>query len=371
MQARSATFDAVVSASAPDRRRRSTSSSTVCPWPGYINLKVVSGTVTPFDRTAAQRGRCVTLTALSEPLLLPTATVALPYGAEVFVRRGIVHRDGTTEMMALGVYPVQQSTRDGVTLVTQLSGIDRSQLVADARLEDDYAIAQGTNVATAIHDLIDAGVPGLEYAFTPTNYTTPALVFSAQAGSSWDMRPGTWPPRSARSCSSTATACAVLRPEPMFFGTPVWTLSEGEGGLLVTAALSMDRSPAYNRVIATGENTGVGTVPRGVWTDTDPASPTNYFGPFGRKPRFYSSTFITTPDQAVSAATSIGSALKGVARSLDMTAVPNPALEPGDPVLIKRTALDINEVHLIDALTFSLGADGAMAASSRWGTTAS
>ena len=153
----------------------------------------------------------------------------------------------------------------------------------------------------------------------------------------------------------------------MFLGSPLWTLSEGEGGLLVSAALNLDRGPAYNRVVATGENTGVGTVPRGVWTDDDPASPTYYSGGFGRKPRFYSSTFITTTDQATSAATSIGASLKGVARSLDLTAVPNPALEPGDPVLIRRLPLGLNEVHLIDALTFSLGADGAMGASSEMG----
>lgn len=335
--------------------------------PAAAGLRLVGGSVT-LDRTAALRGRCSV--TLAEPLLVPTSSGGLltPYGYELAISRGVIHANGTPEVVPLGVFAIQTSGLDGITLATNIEGTDRSQLVVDARLEDDYAIAAGVNYATAIHDLINDGVPGLAYNFASTAYTTPALVFAAQADR-WDA---------ARNMA-TSIGCELyfdgvgtctLSPEPTFSAQPRWTISEGEGGLLVSAALAMDRAPAYNRVIATGENTGVTTVPRGVWTDNDATSPTYYFGGFGHKPRFFASTFITNDAQAVSAANAIGAAQQGVARSLDFTVVPNPAMKPGDLVLVKRSAIGVNEVHILDAMTIGLTAADSHSGTSRWGSTA-
>ena len=332
------------------------------------NLSIAGGSVV-LDRTAAQRGRCSV--TLAEPLLIPTSSggTLTPYGAEIALRRGVVHADGTKEMGPLGIFPIQTSKLDGATLVTEIEATDRSQLVVDARLEDDYPISAGTNYATAILNLIDAGVPGLAYVFDSTTFTTPpALVIAAQADR-WDAARGM-----AKSCGMElyfdGTGRCILRPEPTFSSVPQWTVSEGDGGVLLSAALAMDRAPAYNKVIATGENTGVTAVPRGVWTDNDPSSPTYYFGPFGRKPRFYSSTFITTPEQATSAANAIGNSQQGVARSLDFSSVPNSSMKPGDLILVKRTAIGINEVHQLDSTEIPLTADAAQTGVSRWGSTA-
>lgn len=335
--------------------------------PVRTGLRLTAGEVT-LDRTAAQRGRCQV--TLAEPLELPTTTggILTPYGYELAIGRGVRYPSGVRETIPLGVFPIQTSALDGVTLLTTIGALDRSQLVADARLEDDYGVAAGTNYGTAIQALIAAGVPGLTYQFVATAYTTPALVFAAQANR-WDM---------ARDMATSigcelyfdGTGVCVLRAEPTFSAVPAWTLSDGVAGLLTAAALTMDRAPAYNRVIATGENTGVASVPRGVWTDTDPSSPTFYDGGFGHKPRFFASAFITTPAQAASAAASIGTAQKGVARSLSLGAVPQPALEPGDLVLIQREALGVNEIHALDSITYGLTADGPMAAASRWGSVA-
>jgi hypothetical protein len=334
--------------------------------PVTAGLNITAGSVT-LDRTAAQRGRCTV--TLAEPLLIPTPTggTLTPYGYEIAVRRGVVHADGTREFGPLGVFPIQTSALDGVTLVTEIAGTDRSQLVVDARLEDDYTIAAGTNYGTAIRDLIAAGVPGLDYVFISTTYTTPALVFAAQADR-WDAAR-----QMAKSIGCEiyfdGTGRCVLRAEPTFGAAPLWTISDGEGGVMLAAALSLDRAPAYNRVVATGENTGNGTVPRGVWTDDNPGSPTYYFGPFGRKPRFYASTFITTPEQAVSAATALGNAQQGVARSLVFQSVPNSSMRPGDLILVRRPAMGVNELHLLDAMTIGLTAADVQSGTSRWGAT--
>ena len=148
-------------------------------------LRIVGGSVT-LDRTAALRGRGSVERA--EPRRIPTATGGplTPYGFEISVRRGVVHADGSIEYGPLGLFPIQTSKLDGVTLLTSLEGIDRSQLVVDARLEDDYGVTAGTNYATAIHDLVDAaGARSSTYRFTSTTFTTPQLVFQAQ-GDRWE-----------------------------------------------------------------------------------------------------------------------------------------------------------------------------------------
>lgn len=325
-------------------------------------LAVQSGRV-ELDRTAAILGRCDI--SLAEPTRIPSSSGGelSPFGYEARVRRGIVYPDGSTELQSLGVFPIQRSATDGVSLLTQITAFDRAQRVKDARLEDDYQIAAGTNYATAIHDLIDAGVPGLTYAFATTTFTTPLLTFAAQSDR-WDAARGM---AKAIGCELYFDGDGVckMRLEPSASAAPVWTVAEGAGGVLLGAALSLDRAGAYNRVVATGENATLGTVPRGVATDDDPASPTYYFGTFGKKPRFYKSPFMATDAQCTTAADSILRANLGVASAVSFSAVPNEALEAGDPVQIRRAALGVDEVHLFDVLRFELGPDGDMSGQSR------
>ena len=153
--------------------------------PVATGLRVTTGEVT-LDRTAAQRGRC-TIT-LAEPFRIPTATGGLlsPYGYELAVSRGVRYPSGAVEVIPLGVFPIQTTALDGGTRLTTLAAIDRSQRVVDARLEDAVAIGAGANYGTAIQTIIANAIPGLTYAFTPTTFTTPALVFEAQANR-WDV----------------------------------------------------------------------------------------------------------------------------------------------------------------------------------------
>jgi hypothetical protein len=158
----------------------------------------------------------------------------------------------------------------------------------------------------------------------------------------------------------------VLRPEPDLSTTnPVLTIAEGPGGVLTEIGLHLDRAPAYNRVIAFSENASTGEVFRGVWTDDDPASPTYYFGPFGRKPRFYASSFLNSDAQCESAARAVGLANIGVARSIDFALAPNPVVECGDVVIVRRVALGVDEVQIVDSYTYGLGALGTMNCQSR------
>lgn len=326
-------------------------------------LAVSSGSVI-LDRTASTLGRCDL--NLAEPFKIPTSSggVLSPYGYEIAIQHGITYPSGLQELIPLGVFPIQSSQIDGVTLLSSVSALDRSQKVRDSRFVDDYFVSGSTDYATAILALLNAQVTGLDFSLFPaaTGFLTPAAGLVYQAGGDpWDA------------ATDMATSCGyelffeglgrpVLRPEPSFTQSPVWSISEGVA--LVGATLALDRSPAYNAVVATGENGGAGEVFRAIAIDDDPISPTYYYGGFGRKPKFYASPLITSTAQAQSAADALLLSTRGVARSLNFASIPNPALEAGDPIQVTRAALNLSEIHIIDSLQIDLGV-GSMSGTSR------
>lgn len=320
---------------------------------GFQDLAVVSGTVVK-DRKAATKGR--TSLTIAEPTLLPVGEIGDPFapiGFELVVRRGLVIA-GEAEMKQLGVFPLQRSTLEATTLLTSVSAVDRSQLVIDADLEDVYEIDAGTNFGTAIRDLIGDGVPSLEYAFASTELVTPHLLFPAFSGR--------WKQAQLMAASIgmelffDGLGRCTLRPEPTnVSGSPVWTLTGGDGGTLTALSIDRDRGPTFNRVVATGQNSSNTEQYRAVATDDDPASPSYYYGPFGRKPIAFTSSLIGSGEQAALAAEARLVRQLGVAKSLRADGVPNPAIEDGDLILFREDRTGTNERHLADVITTGLG----------------
>lgn len=324
-------------------------------------LSVIDGSIT-WDRTAKTLARLQI--TLAEPTRLPTPTggVLSPYGYELAVSRGIIYGDGVTERLPLGVFPIQSADVSGQFLSTSITAMDRSQTIADARFEDDYQVAAGTNLVTAITTLLTAAMPALTVFATPTAYTTSLVTFTAQSDR-WEACQ-----QMARSAGYElffdGLGRAVLRPEAA--GSVVWSLSDGAGGGLVDVGFALDRAPTYNRVIVTSANAADGAIYRAVATDNNPASATYYFGPFGKKPKFYASPFISSTAQAQASADAILSAALGIGRTLRFACVPNPALEAGDVVQINRSSAGINqETHVVDTLTLGLSAVGGMTGTTR------
>ena len=129
-----------------------------------------------MDRTREVLATLNAELVISDRVPLSSTDIYTPYGYELRIWRG-VYVAGTVELVALGTFPIQTSAINGRTKQTSITADDRSRLVIDARFEDTYQVAAGTNYATAIQALIEDGVSGLEFVFPSTTYTTPLLTF--------------------------------------------------------------------------------------------------------------------------------------------------------------------------------------------------
>lgn len=362
MRTRSDRFDRVVAGSHQMRSRVDVLFGGV-EVDGAQDLPVSAG-LYDADRTKAVMASITGLVVAAPDLAVLQPGPLTPYGYELRVRRGVVYSDGTEELLQLGIFPIQSTSIAGIDLTAGITAFDRSQLVIDARLEDDYPIAAGTNYGTAIRQLILAGVPGTVFVFPGTTFTTPDLVFpmgsdrwavarEMAASCGWELYFDSLGQCAARVEPSVATATSVLN------------IDEGSTGALIDLQVGLDRAPAYNKVIASGENSSLNAVFKGSAADLDPTSPTYYLGTFGRKPTFMVSQFYTSDAQCTVAAQAKLDKVRGVARSLTLTAVPHPGLEAADGVTVRRAALAVNEVHLVDGLRMGLAAGDVMALATR------
>lgn len=322
-------------------------------------LMIESGDVT-LDSTAQVRGTLSLDVADSWPA--GTSAPLAPYGNEIFVERGIVFGDGHTEWVSQGYYRIdsveQQAAINGPVSV---SASDRMQGVIDARLPTPWVFAAGSTIISVIEALIldiypwavfdyDASLGTSTLASTQTT-TDDRYGFINDIVTSYGMV-WFWDYRGYLSVHL-----------PPSTTVPVWTIASGKGGTLVSETRQLNRTGVYNACVASGQDTGSGAVAVAVVKDQDPSSPTYWYGNFGRVPQFYSSSFITTQAQAISAAQSILSRSTGLPYNVDLSAVPNPALEPLDTIVL--TNRNQPETHTLEKVTIPLDAATALTSSTR------
>jgi len=326
-------------------------------------ISVESGTLTR-DRRAENYGRlsCV----VADPDLAPTtpASELGPAGFELQVYRGIRFADGTTETVPLGIFPIQDAQVDGVKRTTSIEAVDRSQRVADALLETDVAFNNGHGVALALLSLVLGAIPDAQFDGGVDLGTGGRVVY--EAGSDrWAIIQDMCRSNGAEVHFDGLGRCTTRAEPDVTTSSPAWTIDEGEDGVLVSVDMAWSRRPSFNRVIVTGTNQEFGVTYRGVATDNAPVSPSYYSGRFGPKPLFHFSPHVTSTAGAKAAAKSILRAKQGVAMSLNLSAVPNVALEPGDVVVVQRSSLGLDMPVVLDSITLGLGPEDPMTASVR------
>lgn len=320
------------------------------------DLRITGGSVA-VDATAAIRRRCSLTVVDPTGALVPTgpASVLAPYGNEVKLYRGY-----GAELIALGVFRIESAdvADDGAQTVA-VTGFDRASVVAEARLESPWVVAAGANYATAIQALVDSRYGGLTWSMAPTSRVTPLLVFEE----------GSDPWAAARAMAASigmelffdADGICVLRPEPSAAGdTAAWTYTDDATSTIISLTNAARAKPSYNKAIVSGESTALAAPVRAEATDNDPASPTYYGGPFGRRPVFFTSSFIITAAQAAEAANGLLQRELGGTEQIELSVVPHPAHDAGDVVRVVKATIGVDDFCVVSAFDVPLGHDGVM-----------
>lgn len=289
-------------------------------------------------------------------------TAITPYGPELWIRRGIDLGGNHLEWVSLGyhkIYTVEQDQAPDGPI--RLAGRDRMAGLIDSRMIAPKQFGANHTVRQFFELLVLETYPWavIEYDFNPDGITVGrgVVVEQDRYAALLDMA------RSLGKVMHWDHAGVLQVRKPPNPTRPVYEVATGPGGVLVELSRSMDREGIYNAVVATGEAGDDKPPARGVARDMNPASPTYWFGPFGQVPRFYSSPLLTTDGKARTAAATLLQRVTGLPYSIDFGMVPNPALEPLDPVRIRHR--DGSEIHVIQTLTVPLTPGETMAATTR------
>jgi hypothetical protein len=331
--------------------------------PDGVDLPILDGDVY-LDATAEVRSTLDLVTDGTRMWPTSPSSLLAPYGNEVFVERGIDYGNGQRELVSLGYFRIYTPTQDEVPNgPIRIAARDRMSAIVDARLVAPVQYSASTTYGQVVETLVSDVLPDVTIEWdddTDTDQIGRSVISEDDryqflddlvkaAGKVWyfDHR-----------------GILVIRdpPDP---ASPVVEISGGEGGVLVSMSRELSRDGAYNVVVATGEGADTDLPARGVAYDNNPASPTYWRGRFGQVPRFFSSPLLVTNAQARQAAEALLRQSIGTPYMINFAAVPNPALEPLDPVRIRYSGRDTAETHVLETLTIPLTATQEMTATTR------
>lgn len=320
-------------------------------------LDHTGGEVT-VDAGSAVRRTCTV--HLPDPALIPRspADQLSVHGARIRISYGLEHADGLRETVPLGAFRLDEVDGDVDTGPVTLTGSSLEAAIIDDRFIEPRRLGSATSALGGISSLIEETLPDA--------VILPEVADASVGARTWDQQDDRW-----EACRELATALGadigtdadgrfVVRKLPDVDAEHVvWEVAAGEGGALVSAVRGMTRRGVYNSVTAVGENAEEDVPPvTATVQDEDPGSPTYVYGPFGRVPLFYSSPLLTSTHAAAAAAASLLRARRRPNARADLTALPNPCLEPGDVLRVLYGGGE-RELHQVRALRYDLGT-GAM-----------
>jgi hypothetical protein len=307
--------------------------------PSSAATLLLTGGDVQLDGSADIRGTIdVTIAAEDQDTgatLWPTEadSILTPYGAhELFVERGIAYGGGSVEYVSLGYFRIndvdQSDAPDGLI---SLTGTDRMSMIIDSLLVDPIPFAAADTYGDIIEQLVTDAYGAAVIEWDDDTDSDPI------ARSGLIEKRYEWIREAVTGVGKVAyfdhRGILVIKtpPDP---GEPVWTVARGERGVLVSASRSLSRDGVYNGVLATGESIDTEPPVRALAVDQGAGSPTLWGGPFGKIAREFASPLMSTEAQCLLAAQTVLRRSLGLPYNVQFSAVPNPALEPDDPIII-------------------------------------
>lgn len=341
--------------------------------PPIFGLPITAGNVTVDSTSNVRRTLdCEIADQTGQYTPSDVFAVAAPYGAIIRPWRGILYPDGTSELLPLGVFRISslEVTDDGVPAL-KISGSDYSRTVARNKFIDPYVITAGQNYATAIATLADDRLPGLDQNLDSTAEVTPLIVIDAQedpwqhlqdmaAGFGFEVfydQDGGFVLQQSHDPTDDQVQLVYASGEDAAVLTAA---DDGSATSLPAAAVLLDTDetysdePGFNGVVMVAESTTLPTPFRTVLWDMDPTSATYSQGPYGQVPDFQSSPFITSQAACDAAAAAWLKKHLGGTDDVSFSIIPDPSLDAGDVIRIKRSASNLDTIGVITGLTIPL-----------------
>ncbi|KUF18863.1 DUF5047 domain-containing protein [Streptomyces silvensis] len=319
------------------------------------DLPISDGSVTVDRGSKTRRSLSLTVADVKYLPWNPADPLAV-YGQELRVQRGIQFASGP-EMVPLGTFRINEPSADVHDGPVTLTGTTRESAIIDALFMVPTTTKGYGNCVQAIEFLIRQVIPDAPIEnLTGRNPSCPVATWDAGADR-WDaVTKIATAMRAEIFVDAIGRFVIVNQPDPI--NTPVsWTIAEGEGGTLISAARQMTRTGVFNAVVVSGENTASDALPvSGVAYDNDPSSPTRWGGPYGKVPKMYTSALVVTQGDANALANYMLTDLTAPNIQTSIDSLPNPALEAGDCVKVEYARR--KERFIVQSLTIPLTAEG-------------
>jgi hypothetical protein len=327
---------------------------------GRLVLPVDSYEVRSDAKSQVRRTATVRVTDDSYWPILPEDPLS-PLSSLLSIEYGILLPGGDVEYVPVfyGIVTDAEISRpDGVI---SIKAADLSLRVAENRLDGPMTMNTSATIVAEITRLIQETIPGVTVTdLTGSTRACPALVVERER---WKDGVEKLADALGAEVFADTVGGFAIRPQPTLADAPVWTVTGGDEGVLIEAVERSNRELVHNRVIADGTPVSADPV-RGIVTDTDTNSPTYWGGPFGKRPRFYSSPLLTTVAQCESTAAAFLARSKGAQASITLSTLVHPGLEAGD-VLAVELPDGRQQRHIIDSVTIPGSASAAQPITSR------
>lgn len=310
---------------------------------------LVDGSVS-CSRSAIQRTASCTIVDQSGALTpRDVRDLLVPGGRQIRLWRGIMFNDLLSsgepdiEYVPIGTFRFTQTTVEFPKIVLE-SAYDRSWVVSGEKTPFIVSVTQNSNIIDTIAQLVQTAYYGVPMNLPITNEGVNGMVFDAESDP-WEICQ-TLAANVGQRLYFDPMGVLTMRPEPNETDPAVWSFDDLDSDNIGLPTVGRTwQGDGYNGVIVQSSNSDLPAPLFAIAVDSDPNSPTQWGGPFGKRyAPFIKDETIASLAQAQLRANKELQANLGFLQSIKVPAIPNPAFEVGDVVRVALTRSDITDV---------------------------
>ncbi|MCX4547276.1 DUF5047 domain-containing protein [Streptomyces sp. NBC_01500] len=299
--------------------------------------------------------------SIADPAQFPVSSTDrfAVYGQRLYVETGVQYLDGSIERVPAGSFVITNISGNIHTGPLSITASGLEILLKRALWESATSTKGFANAAAFLNYQIPAVLPGATFVDSSTLGRTTPL-----ASKTWDANTDTWTTfrevADSVGCELFCDAAGTFRlvdiPDPTNVAVkPVWDVSTGAYGVMVSANMELTADGVYNRVVVTGENSADNKpAVKGTASITSASDPLYFGGPYGKVTKAVSSSLVTTASQAAAMAKALLAKYRAPNRTVALETVPNAALDAGDRIRVNYGAAALPEIHVVHSFSIPL-----------------